>query len=203
MNALLLAVTLVLHSGDRIAVDGETREANGVVTFRHAGLLYSLPSSEILRIEAPPEEEEARPRRRLAVSDEERKRLIAELEQNHGGTPPPPPPAPLPDAPRAPEPEPGDEAMWRSRARNHEENLRRAQEELALLESRADELQSEIHTLFTLGFKPGQFTYQTTQLMRTRERIPYARLEVARAERGWQQFREEARRAGVMPGWLR
>lgn len=203
MNALLLAVTLVLHSGDRLPADGEVREANGVITFRHAGLLYSVPASEILRVEAPPEPGEEKPRRRLAVSEEQRKRLIAELEQNHGGTPPPPPPAPLPVAPRAPEPDAQDEHVWRSRARGHEENVRRAQEELALLESRADELQSEINTLFTLGFRPRQFTYQTTQLMRTRERIPYARLEVERAERVWQQFREDARRAGVMPGWLR
>ena len=204
MNALLLAVTLVLHSGDRIAVEGAVREANGVILFRNSGLWYSVPATEVLRIDAPAETPSEKPVTRLKVSEEERKRLIAELEQNHGGKPSNiPPPRPLPPAPPAPEQNSADESLWRSRARSHEEHVRRAQEDLALLESRADELQSQINSFFALGYKPRQFTYQTTQLARTLERIPYARLEVTRAERAWQQFREDARRAGVMPGWLR
>ena len=81
--------------------------------------------------------------------------------------------------------------------------MRRAQEELALLETRAQELRDQIYSFLSLGFQPRQFTYQTTQLARTEERIPYAQLEVTRAERAWAQFKEDARRAGVMPGWLR
>lgn len=203
MNALLLAVTLVLHSGDRIAVDGDVREENGVVMFRTGGLLYSLPAEEVLRVEQPADEAAQKPRRKLRVSDEERKRLIAELEQNHAGTPSNTPPPRLADIPPAAAPEPNDEQYWRSQARGHEENVRRAREEVALLESRAEELQSQINSFFSLGYKPRQFTYQTTQLARTLEQIPYAKLEVTRAERLWQQFREDARRAGVMPGWLR
>ena len=203
MNALLLAVTLVLHSGDRIAVEGNVREDDGVVTFRQGGLLYSLPAEEVLRIEQPAEEAAEKPRRKLRVSDEERKRLIAELERNHSGTPSTTPPPRLADIPPAAAPEPNDEQYWRSQARGHEEGVRRAQEELALLEARAAELQSQINSFFSLGYKPRQFTYQTTQLARTLEQIPYARLEVTRAERVWQQFREDARRAGVLPGWLR
>jgi len=214
MNALLLAVTLVLHSGDRIAVEGEVREDNGVVMFRQGGLLYSLPAGEVLRLEEdagrdvnPPTAGNAalkpRPTTRMIVSEEERKRLIAELEKNHSGTPSNTPPPKLADIPPPPAPAPDDEQHWRSQARGYEEGIRRAQEELALLESRAAELQSQINAFFSLGYKPRQFTYQTTQLARTLEQIPYAKLEVTRAERAWQQFREDARKAGVMPGWLR
>ncbi|HVG23376.1 MAG TPA: hypothetical protein VND45_04420 [Thermoanaerobaculia bacterium] len=203
MNALLLAVTLVLASGDRIAVDGEVREVNGTLLFRSGGQLYSMPAVEVARIDDSATITTDKPKLRLRVSEDERRRLIAELEQNHGGAgipiPPPPTSKPLPK----PQPEPRDEALWRSQARAHEENVRRAQEDLALLESRIDDLQAEINMLFSLGYRPRQFTYQTTQLARARERIPAARLEVIRAERAWQQFREDARRAGVMPGWLR
>ncbi len=72
-----------------------------------------------------------------------------------------------------------------------------------LLESRAAELQAKIHSLVALGYKPAQFTYDTTELQRTRDRLPYARLEVTRALRANEQFREDARREGVLPGWLR
>lgn len=206
MTSLLLLLTLttstlVLRSGDRIAVEGALREADGVYTFRSGGLLYSLPKSEVLRVEEPTAATKENPTKKLRLSQEERKRLLDELEKNHSGQPPkpqklldePPPPA---------EPDP-DEAQWRARARAHEENLRRAHEELALLESRAEELRNQIHSLVSLGYQPRQFTYQTTQLVRTQEQIPYAQLEVTRAQRAWEQFQDEARRAGVLPGWLR
>ncbi|MGZ5441782.1 MAG: hypothetical protein ACXW31_12455 [Thermoanaerobaculia bacterium] len=208
MNTLLLLLTLttstlVLRSGDRIAVEGTPREADGVYTFRSGGLLYSLPASEVLRVEDPLPEAAEKPKRKLRVSEEERKRLLEELEKNHGGT------APLPPQPFVPESRPaaveplGDEAAWRARARGHEENIRRAQEELTLLETRVEELRAQIHSFVSLGYAPRQFTYQTTQLARAMEQIPYAKLEVTRAERAWLQFKEDARRAGVMPGWLR
>lgn len=206
MNTLLLLLTLttstlVLRSGDRIAVEGVLREADGVYTFRSGGLLYSLPASEVLRIEDPPAAVKESAKKKLRVSEEERKRLLEELAKNHDGQPPrpqklleAPPPAPAPDP---------DEASWRARARTHEENIRRAQEELALLETRANELRDQIHSFVSLGYRPGQFTYQTTQLARALEQIPYAKLEVTRAERAWQEFQEDARKAGVLPGWLR
>jgi hypothetical protein len=203
MNALLLAATLILHSGDRIAVEGTVREENGALLFRSGGLLYTVPAVEVLRVEEEQKPVQEKPKAQLRVSEEKLKLLIAELEKNHAGAglsmPPPPTSKPLPQAQPAPE----DEALWRNQARSHEENVLRAREELALLESRIADLQQEINTLFSLGYKPRQFTYQSTQLARTREQIPAAQLEVTRAERAWQQFREDARRAGVMPGWLR
>jgi len=222
MNTLLLlltvASTLVLRSGDRIAVEGPVREEKGVVTFRSGGVLYSMPSSEIDRIEPAQPAEEALPRgvepesprtlpKRLALSEEEKKRLLEELEKNHTGKPAP---QGTPIEQQYPPPTRGEveqqkreEWEWRREARRYEEAVRRAQEDLYLLESRAAELQDQINALFALGYKPRQFTYQTTQLIKTREQIPYARLELERAQRALEQFREDARRQGVMPGWLR
>ncbi len=216
MNALLLLLvlnsTLVLHSGDRIPVEGKPVEKDGVLTFRSAGKLYSLPASEVERIEeAAPGVvvEVVAPRktpvlRRRPVSQEERKRLLAELEKNHQGTgsmpapilPPPPTREEARDAKR-------EEASWRREARFHEEAVRRAKEELELLENRALDLQSKIQFLLAQGYKPRQFTYDTTQLQYTLDQLPYARLAVTRAIRAQDQFREDARREGVMPGWLR
>lgn len=209
MNALLLLLTLttstiVLRSGDHIAVEGPVRVADGVVTFRSAGLLYSVPELEVEQIKDANSTSGEQSVRRLRVSDEERKRLIAALENNHAGTPAPQRArAPLVEVTPEPAERKEDETWWRSQARAHEENVRRAQEHLALLESRAAELRDQIHSFVSLGYRARQFTYQTTQLERTQEQIPYAKLEVTRADRVWQQFREDARRAGILPGWLR
>ena len=208
MNALFLLLTLttstlVLRSGDRIAVEGTLREADGVYTFRSGGLLYSLPASEVLRVEDAAQATSEKPVKKLRLSEEERKRLLEELEKNHEGTAPPPPQKFVPEAPRATAEPLGDEHEWRARARSHEENIRRAQEELTLLETRVEELRAQIHSFISLGFQPRQFTYQSTQLANAIDQIPYAKLEVTRAERAWEQFKEDARRAGVMPGWLR
>ncbi|MDQ3282554.1 MAG: hypothetical protein M3Q69_14230 [Acidobacteriota bacterium] len=212
MNALVLFITLtstiVLRSGDRLTVDGVPREEKGVITFRANGVLYSMPSTEVDRIEKNDDSSSnAAPVRKLRVSDEERKRLIDELQKNHNGTPAQPlrvadavPPPPTKEEVAQ---EKRDELQWRRDARAYEENVTRAREELALLQTRLEELQSQINSFLSLGYRPGQFTYQTTQLERTRARIPYAELEVTRAERAYAQFREDARRQGVPPGWLR
>jgi hypothetical protein len=217
MNALVLLLvlssTLVLHSGDRIAVEGTPVEKQGVYTFRSAGKLYSLPASEVERVEteapqatsvATPSERKETPRRRI-VSEEERKRLLAELEKNHSGTPSAQQPPVLPPPPTQAEAQDmkREQADWRREARAHEEAIRRANEEVQLLEGRAAELQSKIYSLVALGYKATQFTYDSTQLQLTLEQLPYARLEVTRATRANEQFREDARRDGVLPGWLR
>ncbi len=219
MNALLLLLavttTLVLQSGDRIPVEGQPVQKDGVVMFRSGGVLYSLPATEVQQIESvTPEQVSVKPAaekkdtpRRKPVSEEERNRLLAELEKNHGGTPPPPDQAP----PRL-DPPPSreevketrrEESQWRREARFHEEAVRRAQEDLALLEARIDDYRGKIQSLISLGYKPHQFTYDTTQLQQAIEQVPFAQLEVTRAIRANEQFREDARREGVTPGWLR
>jgi hypothetical protein len=222
--ALLLAATttLVLTSGDRIVTDEPVREENGVIVFRAGGLLYSVPAIEVDRIESTSEDEEeattdaTRPaeenanergddHKHFRVSEEDRKRLLAELESNHSGTPAEPLPIPEVRSPSRSETEQknAEEWRWRNEARAHEEAVRQAEEELQLIEQRIEQLESQIRTFLTLGYDPRQFTYQTSELVRAREQIPYARLEVERAKRALDQFREDARRQGILPGWLR
>lgn len=226
MNTLVLLLTLtstlVLRSGDRIPAEGKPVEKDGVITFRSGGLLYSMPATEVERIETETPESEKTVKitptdskaveikdvpRRKPVSEEERKRLLAELEKNHTGTPPPPSQAP----PRL-DPPPTreevkelkrEEASWRREARTHEENIRRAKEEVELLEKRIADLQWKIQSFISQGFKPHQFTYDSSQLRQAIDQLPYAQLEVTRAVRAYDQFREDARREGILPGWLR
>lgn len=207
MNALVLLLaltsTLVLRTGEKIVTEGSPREENGVITFRSGGVLYSMPAVEVVRIDKnDASDDDGTQVRRLRVSPEERKRLIEELEKNHRGVSPGTLP-PTIKVPAAPRPNPGDEQRWRQQAREHEEAIRRAREELELLESRAEELRNEIHSFVALGYKPNQFTYQTSRLQFTLELIPRAKLQVTRAERAYDQFREDARRQGILPGWLR
>ena len=224
MNTLFLLLTmgttLVLQSGSRIAVDGPVREENGVVYFRTGGTLYSLNSADVLRIErdgpqaepkaAAKEEVKAKVKpspRRLRVSDEERRKILADLEKNHSGTPAPrqailDDPAPPPTKAEVEQLQ-REEWDWRREARAHEEAVRRAREELQILEDRIERLRSEIHSFVSQGYKPRQFTYQTTELVRAEERLPYAQLALDRAQRAYDQFRDDARRMGVLPGWLR
>lgn len=215
MNTLILLLTiatstLVLRSGERLAVEGPVTEENGVITFRMNGLLYSMPLSEVNLVAStePPKAAEEEGPRRLKVSAEERDRLLRELERNHAGTPAPPSQTALPPPP--PPPTPAEEAQqsreeweWRRQAREHEEAVRRAKEEMQLIEDRIVALQNEIRSLVSLGFKPQQFTYQTARLVQARELLQMMQLEIDRAQRANEQFREDARRQGVLPGWLR
>lgn len=209
--ALLTFSTLVLRTGERIDVQGMAREHEGRMVFRSAGSLYSIPLSEIdqeaTRAASEDRLEPPSDWRKLRVSPEHRDRLLRELEKSHSGKP-----ATaqrlleeLPPAPTRAEiaEETSAEWEWRRAARAHEESIRRAKESLQLLIIRAERLNAEILTLSSLGFKPRQFTYQIAALQQTREQIPYAELEIKRAERAWNQFRDDARRQGVLPGWLR
>jgi hypothetical protein len=142
---------------------------------------------------------------KLRVSPEEKARLLKELEENHSGT------SGLPAAINVwPEPTPeergqasADEWSWKRQARGYEEAIRQAHENLNLLRDKAAALRAHIGGLLGLGYKPAQFSYDTTVLAYTEEAIPNAELEVQRAERAYDQFRDEARKLGVPPGWLR
>jgi len=208
MISLLLLTTLILRGGERISVEGAITESAGRVVFRAAGgTLYSLPASEVdteaTRAAAaapPPTRDDGK--KKLKVSSDERERLLRDLEGDHSGAPATPqqlqPPA-LPPVKDQTE----DEWRWRREARAHEEAVRRAKENLTLLTDRVERLQSEIRGFLSLGYKPHQFSLQTSQLENTREAIPYAELEVTRAERALEEFHEDARKQGILPGWLR
>jgi hypothetical protein len=201
---------LVLRDGARIDVDGTVNVENGQVMFRVGGTLYSVPADEVdlvatRAISTPLNLAKSAERTRLRVTEAERNRLLRELEQNHEGKPAPAealriPPGPTPEQR---EQATDDEWTWRRQARSYEEGIRRAQESVDLLQDRADQLKAHIASLLSLGYKPNQFSYETTQLAYTLEAIPSAQLEVQRAGRSYDQFRDEARRRGVMPGWLR
>jgi hypothetical protein len=222
MLALLLAAALtlppnsaiLLRSGHRLEVIGTATEKNGQLLFRvEGGSLYSIPMSEVdveatIAAAQPPAVVVAAtpaPPARLKVSDDERKRLLKDLEANHSGKPAepskvlatPPPPEPLRQLQNP------EEWAWRNRARGFDEGVRQAEENLQLLTKRAEQLRSEISGFLSLGFHPRQFTYQTTQLQYVQEQIPIAQLEVQRAKRAQEQFREDARKQGILPGWLR
>jgi len=215
--------TLVLRTGERIAIEAPLRVDGRQVIFRSSGALYTIPTDEV-DLDASRNEAETRPQGsqrtrsfavsaaqddvsgiRLRVSAEERDRLLRELEENHSGTAAPLGPVNVLPAPtpyeRAQTSE--DEWSWRNRVRAYEEQVLRAQEDLNLLQDRAESLKSHIAGLLSLGYKPGQFTYDSTQLAYTLEQIPRAELEVRRSQRIYNQFRDDARKQGVTPGWLR
>jgi hypothetical protein len=213
MIPLLLLTTLVLRSGSRIAVDGAITETNGRVVFRAiSGPLYSLRSDEVdaeatraLAITPATSADDAK--KKLKVSADQRNRLLRDLENSHTGAPAPegqilktPPPAPTKEELRE---QNDEEWRWRRESRAHEESVRRAKENLTLLVERVERLQAEIRGLVGLGFKPSAFSLQATQLQDTLEQIPSAQLDVTRAQRDLDQFRDDARKLGILPGWLR
>lgn len=216
MNALLILLitalsiptpALIFRNGDRVDVDGNVRVDEGRVIFRSGGALYSVPEAEVdlaaTRAAAAIPVVKAETPMRLKVSEAERTRLLRELEENHNGTPSM---ATLPHFAQLSEREQlanPEEWSWRRDAQAYEESIRRAHEELDLLRTTAEQLRAHIAGLISLGYKPQQFTYDSTQLASALDQIPRAELEVARAERAYAQFRENARKQGILPGWLR
>ena len=138
---------------------------------------------------------------KLKVTEAERQRLIAQLEQNHAGQEAAP--LRMADLPPLQPRNTDEEWSWRNRAKAYEESIRQAKENLDLLQQKAGALRSHIAGLLSLGYKPNQFSYDASSLEATLSQIPYAELEVTRAERAYDQFREEARVKGITPGWLR
>jgi len=202
--------TLILRDGNRIEVDGPIREEHGRVLFIAHGSIYSIALDEVdLKATrasvVPPVIVNGSERARLKVSPEERDRLLRDLEQKHAGKPGPPPILQPLASPTEAEKQQAveDEWAWRTKARSYEERIRQAEENRDLLIHRAEQLKAQISGFLSLGFKPAQFTYQSTELEYTLAQIPAAQLEVERADRAWDQFRDDARRLGIMPGWLR
>jgi hypothetical protein len=147
--------------------------------------------------------------RTLVVSDEEKRRLLDELKDSRGT-----PVAPRPyervtqdesssNAKETAGPRTSDEWYWRDRARGYQERVRQQKENLQMLISKEQQLSDEIIGFLNLGYNGDQFSYQVLSLARVRDQIPYARLELERAERALAHFMDDARRQGILPGWLR
>jgi len=203
--------TLVLRNGHRITVDGGTADVkNGHILFRSGGSLYSVDILDVdldatSQAETPAVSQQDRPGGRLRVSAEEKQRLLKELENNHSGMPGLPAELHL-----SPGPSPHEvnqtnqeEWAWRHQAHAYEEQIQQAQDQLDLLRDKAAALESHISGLLSLGYRPVQFSWDTTLLAYTREQIPYAELNVQTIQRQYDQFRDDARKMGVLPGWLR
>jgi hypothetical protein len=204
-----ISTTLILRNGAHFEVEGPIREEQSRIIFRTGGKLYSIPLADV-------DMDATRAAvtktvvvtsdsgKKLKVSATERERLLRELEQNHTGKPSPAATGErLPEPREAAEPPNGDEWSWRTAARAHEEAIRRAKENVELLRTRASALKQQIEQFFALGYRANQFTYQSSELEITQAQLPAAELEVTRAQRENDQFREDARKLGIMPGWLR
>jgi hypothetical protein len=204
-----VSTTLILRNGMRFEVEGPIREEKARIIFRTGGRLYSIPLADVDMDATRAAVTKAvvvtsDSGKKLKVSATEREHLLRELEQNHTGKPSSSAVAGrLPEPREAAEPANRDEWSWRLAARAHEETIRRAKENVELLRTRASALKQQIEQFFALGYSANQFTYQSRELEITQAQLPAAELEVTRAQRENDQFREDARKQGILPGWLR
>lgn len=212
-----ITTTLILRNGTQFVVNGPIREEQSRVIFRTAGALYSIPMSDVdldaTRAAVTKAVVTNDGDKKLKVSTTERDRLLHELEQNHSGKASASGSGPriehreaetgASESRETAAPPKGDEWSWRTAARAHEEAIRQAKENVELLRSRSDALKRQIAQFFALGYRSNQFSYQSSELQITLDQLPGAELEVTRAQRANDQFRDDARRQGIMPGWLR
>lgn len=224
---LLLAAALLagpvdrvlLRSGQSIAVAGEVRQQGEKLLFRSpAGVLYSISMDEIdfeamargtAKQDSVEEiDRDARhPARRLNVTPEERDRLLAELSKKKGT---PRAPEVLSPELRRPEPPQSDressreaEERWRAEARAAREAIQDRKAELESLRQRSVDLEDQLRMLLSSGYDPNTLSAQTLDLGNTRSRIDGAQEALRDAQRALTELQERARRAGVLPGWLR
>lgn len=214
---------IVLRSGQVIPVEELVRVERGRLLFVNSrGTLYSLSLSDVdvektdarLPANRRTSEEEVREKpaeddtavRKLPVSDEEKKRILAEMEgRSHTGSPANAsaiPPDTTPDMEMPVEGE-NDEWKWREASRRYRDAVERAKEQLEGARQREREL-NDLLLFFAGGTGDAtHYSYLVVQLADLRSLIPQLQAEVRRAEDAWFQFREDARRQGVLPGWLR
>lgn len=220
MLSLLLATVLTLDGGSRI--EGEIVErANGRVIVRTAtGVLYSLAESSIrsesvtpvslpeVRATAVKRERSARlPDLKIRVADAEKKRLLAELSKNHSGKTAPKQSWEIARAEPAEEQlvvtERSDESYWREESRKRGEAVLQAKERLELMTRREQELEDTVRMMLATGVNPDYMGHQMNALADARTMRDQARLDIGRAERDFRALQEDARREGILPGWLR
>ena len=138
--------------------------------------------------------EDLRPGPRLTTS-----RTVPEAETDPARVVEEPrPPADAVESEVVPE-ETRDESYWRDRIESAQERLRRARLMVAALQNRVDGLWAE----FTARDDP----FQRAELERNRAEalgeLQATRAEIERLDDEIRAIREEARRSGVPPGWLR
>lgn len=226
--SLLLAAALaagpvdrvLLRSGQVIAVSGEIREEAGKLLFRSpAGVLYAIAVEEVdfaAMARTGPKEDpieehdrDARhPARKLNVSPEERDRLLAELEGKKGSPAakaeilsPEKPENTKPKASR--ETDPAAEQRWRAEAQAAREAIEVRKRELETLTQRARELDDQLRLMLSSGYDPNLLSAQAQELDATKDRITATQEALRDAQQNLTELQERARKAGVLPGWLR
>lgn len=107
-------------------------------------------------------------------------------------------PAPPVDPPAAPEPE-KDEAYWRARIGEPRETLRRDEILLVALQSRVNALAAD----FVGRDDPYQRARIGDDRLKALAELDRVQSEIAQLKQQIEDIEEEARRAGVPPGWLR
>jgi hypothetical protein len=225
--ALLLAAALsavpvvrvILRTGESIAVSGDIRRDGEKLLFRSpSGVLYSIALAEVdfeemarppkkdARAE-PSDPDERHPARRLSVTPQERDRLLAELARKKRGDDPIEPEVISPQRPHpGNEPEQDDaaeEARWRAEARAARQAVQARKDEIEALKRRATQLEDELRTLLSSGYDPNLLSAQAVELEATRSRLEHAQEELRDAQRNLTDLQDRARKAGIVPGWLR
>ncbi len=92
-----------------------------------------------------------------------------------------------------------DEAFWRNRIAQAREQLQRSQMFLEALQSRANGLYAE----FTARDDPAQRAVVANERAKVLAEMERVKIEIQEQTKGIADIEEEARRAGVPPGWLR
>ena len=220
MLSLLLATVLTLDGGSRIEGEIVERKSGRVIIRTASGVLYSLAESSIrsesitpvpqpeVKTTAMKRERSARlPELKIRVPDAEKKRLLAELSKNHSGKTAPKQSweiaKPEPAEEKLVVTEKSDESYWREESRKRGEAILQAKEQLELLTRREQELEDTVRMMLATGVNPDHMGHQMNALADTRTMRDQARLEIGRAERDLRALHEDARREGILPGWLR
>jgi hypothetical protein len=222
IGTLILTATLfVLEGGSRIEGEVVGRQNGRLLIRTSNGLVYSVEERSIVSESssaAIPPRKPASPgvpkdaksilsSQRIRVSAKEKQRLLTELSKNRRGKP-----APLQSwekkKPAAVESslevtERSDESWWREQSRQKEEAVRRAEEQLELYTRREREIEDTVRMMLLSGVHPNSLGYQMNHLSDMRTMRDQARLEIERAKRELATFRDDARKEGILPGWLR
>lgn len=212
---------IVLRSGTVIDIGGGFRVEGEKVLFRSpTGVLYSIAIDEVdfesmarPKISDDPVEKHdvsaRHPVKKLNVTPEERDRLLAELSKKTS-TPRTDVEVLSPNLPRVSEAgaavreaNKGAEERWRAEARAAREAVESREAELRTLKQRAVQLEDQLRMLLSSGYDPNTLSAQANELDSTRNRIESAEDAVRDARQNLAELEDRARRAGIMPGWLR
>jgi hypothetical protein len=177
-----------------------------------APLAAALLTAALIAL-APAGLAEAQPLAEVARREQERRKVVpaAPKVYTNEDLGAPPPPRPAPDTTPAPEVTPAappetavveeqkDEAYWRGRIIDAQQQLQRSQMFLEALQSRINALSAD----FVARDDPAQRAVIAEDRQKALAEMERVKADIQRLTKQIADIREEARRAGVPPGWLR